>query len=486
MKRKPISVARRVAFEVLHRVALRDSHAGDLLHTRLVGRAETVKPEDAALAMELTLGVLRWQRRLDHFIDAHARGKKLDAPVRIALRLGAYQLLFLERIPAHAAVNDSVELVKQAGLRSAAGLVNAVLRKLATGGKHKASLPPMPHKASPAERLAIRASHPTWLVERWLARFGEEETTALLAANNGPAPVTLALDPGAPHGFSFACGDDTRMEPGQWIISAGRLRSGRGELPAQFDASLSLGFASYQDEASQMVAFLLDVQPGQQVLDVCSAPGGKALLLARLAGAQGLLIAADLHLHRLRALQQRLVNLGDLAEQSTRHGDAPAKVPARDLRKGSPRAAIHLMAHDATGPLPFAAQFARILVDVPCSGTGTLARNPEIRWRLAPDDLLDLQRRQRAILAHALDVLAPGGRLVYSTCSLEPEENEQVVAAVLREKPGCLLHDGRAALQPHLRPDADVNALFDAQGYFRTFPPRHATDGFFAAVIERM
>ncbi len=471
-----ISTARRVAFEVLLRVETAAAYAGDLLHAKLAAKpgAAHIASEDAALATELTLGALRWQRRLDHFLNVYTKGRKLDAPVRIALRLGAYQILFLDRIPAHAAVNESVELVKKAGKRSAAGMVNAVLRKLAASGARKDDLPPLPRRASLPEQLAIRGSHPTWLVERWLARFGEENTATLLAANNSPAPVCVLFGGHVEGGALSVLGAQT--EPGHWLRSALRVAGGRSAWMAMVEGQPLGGGFQLQDEASQMVAYLLDVRAGQRVLDVCSAPGGKTLTLARAAGPQGRVVAADLHFHRVRGMQQRFA-----VEKQV----APPMDGARSM--------VHLLAVDATQPLPFAAEFDRILVDVPCSGTGTLARNPEIRWRLTPDDLLALQARQRAILTNALQILAPGGRLVYSTCSLEPEENEQVVESVLTTRSDCRLVDGRMALQPHLLPDADVNRLFDspegagegAAGYFRTFPCAHHTDGFFAAIIEK-
>ena len=221
MRAPNITRSRRTAFEVLLRVETVSAFASDLLHSLLSNpTASPFKPEDAALATELTLGVLRWQRRLDHFIDTHTKGRKLDAPVRVALRLGAYQLLMLDRVPAHAAVNESVELVKKAGVRSAAGMVNAVLRKLAADRAKKKDLPPLPRNASAAERVAIRGSHPTWLVERWLARFGDEETAALLAANNAPAPVTVRLNVADVTGMGFDLPLAARVEPAEWLAGA--------------------------------------------------------------------------------------------------------------------------------------------------------------------------------------------------------------------------------------------------------------------------
>jgi len=214
-----------------------------------------------------------------------------------------------------------------------------------------------------------------------------------------------------------------------------------------------------QDEASQMVAHLLDVRGGDSVLDLCAAPGGKTAVLARAAGPLSLVVAADVHFHRLIALGTTLARLEITSVQR--------------------------VALDATTPLPFGRPFTKILVDAPCSGTGTLARNPEIRWRLQSPDLADLHRRQVALLKHALGQLSSGGRLVYSTCSLEPEENERVVDEALQDAPGFRRVSAISALQPHLREGADAARLFSPEGVFRTFPPEHGTDGFFAAAIER-
>jgi 16S rRNA (cytosine967-C5)-methyltransferase len=450
-----VSPARKLAFDVLRRVESEGAFAADLLHAQLERRPE-LKREDAALATELTLGVLRWQRLLDVLMESGAGRPvaQFDAEVRLALRLGLYQLRFLERIPVHAAVNESVELVRQARKASAVGLVNAVLRR---ASKQKTA-PPLsaPKAGDSADALGVRFSHPTWLVARWMEHFGEKRAMELLAANNRAPHATAVL-----HGTE-AGGEAARAlrqagivaEPAKWLRAAWRLSGGN---PAK-SAAFRRGWISLQDEASQMVALLLDVRAGQSVLDLCAAPGGKTVTLARGAGRDSLVVAADLHLHRLRALRGNLKRAGLSA---------------------------HLVALEATAPLPLARHFDRILVDAPCSGTGTLARNPEIRWRLRPDDLLDLQLRQKAILRNALHLLAPGGRLVYATCSLEAEENEDVVRAALAERPDIRLASGADALRPHLGDMARAGELFDAQGFFRTFPHVHGTDGFFAAVLER-
>lgn len=467
------SPARKIAFDVLLRVETEAAFAADLLHARLGGR---VKREDAALATELTLGVLRWQRLLDAFVARHLKQPtdKLDAAVRIALRLGAYQLRFLERVPAHAAVNESVKLVKRAGVRSAASLVNAVLRHLAAEAKQ----PPealLPGELPASERLALLHSHPTWLVERWLAAFGQERTLALLEANNRAAPLACAVHD-LVHTEEII--SELRLAgceaaAGRWLASALIVRGGS---PAHTKA-FRRGWISIQDEASQMVPLLAGTERGDAVLDLCAAPGGKTLPLARAAGEGALVVAADLHLHRLRAMREHLNRVGV--------------------------AGVALVALDASAPLPWTLRFRRILVDAPCSGTGTLARNPEIRWRLKPADLAGLQSRQVALLRNALEALDSGGRLIYSTCSLEPEENEQVVRQALAGQTEFRItgkEQLRAALVPHLQPGVAAELLCTDDcllaggagtdglhgGVFRTFPPEHGTDGFFAVGIERL
>ncbi|MCS7024063.1 MAG: hypothetical protein NZV14_04645 [Bryobacteraceae bacterium] len=364
-----ISPARAAAFDILLRVA-RGAWASELL------RNLDLDERDARLASELVYGVLRRQAQLDYRV-----GKpRLDLEVRLALRLGAYQILYLDRIPKHAAVSESVELVKRAKKKSAAGLVNAVLRRLEPGDHDW---------PDPATRYSL----PEWLWVRWVAQYGEQTAAQMAEASLRP-PEVFVRAPGAAPG----------LEP--------------TEVPGCYRAlSLPQPYRQ-QDIGSQWVVTLLEIKPGVRLLDLCAAPGNKTATALEL-GAE--VFACDLHLHRLR-----------------------------DFLAACPRVVL-----DATRPLPFRQKFDRILVDAPCSGTGTLARNPEIKWRLRPEDLMDLQRRQVAILRQAREALAPGGRLVYSTCSLEREENEEVVA----------LAGGLAET-------------------FQRLPGVHAGDGFFAAVIR--
>jgi 16S rRNA (cytosine967-C5)-methyltransferase len=457
-----ISQSRTIAFDVLRRVETQNAFADEVLRAEL---GPKIRTEDAGLATELTLGVLRWQRLLDFLIDRYLTkvAKILDVEVRIALRLGIYQLWFLARVPVHAAVYESVELVKRARKRSAAPLVNAVLRKAAKQASHLAqprselaSL--LPKELPLAEQMGILHSHPTWLVERWLLNFGEEQTRNLVEANNRvPAVSFFVLDSRRREDVL------TSLEKAGCVVDPGLLLRDawtvHGGNPAASEA-MHKGWAAMQDEASQAVAHLVAVEEGNTVLDLCAAPGGKTILLARAAGSQGRVMAVDLHAHRVRAMAKRF--------------------EAAEVRN------VELVTLDGAQPLPFERRFDRILVDAPCSGTGTLARHPEIRWQLRREDLIDLHERQVRLLRNGLANLAPRGRVIYSTCSLEPEENELVVKEVLGggQDEFCVVTP-QGTLPQILRDGVARETLIDSDGFFRTFPSVHGTDGFFAAAIER-
>jgi 16S rRNA (cytosine967-C5)-methyltransferase len=454
-----VSISRQIAFEVLRRVQAEGAYASDVLHAEL---KTSVKPADAALATELTMGVLRWRRQLDLLLERALKKpvERLDLPVVLALQMGAYQLRFLEKIPARAAVNESVELVKMARKTSAASLVNAVLRKMATQAESPAEklLPP---DIAPAERLGILYSHPTWMVKRWLAQLGESQTVALLEANNRTPRLSCALHDASRRdevmrGLEQA---GMRVEPGQLLKSAFAVSGGS---PARTEA-FRRGLISIQDEASQAIPLLLGVRAGERVLDLCAAPGGKTSAVMRAAGNEGLVVAADRHAHRLRAMQVQFKRLGLGGAQ--------------------------LVELDATQSLPFRGDFDRILLDAPCSGTGTLARHPEIRWRLRPEQLAQSRVQQSRMLTMSLAHLRRGGRCVYSTCSIEPEENEGVVTEILENIPSVRRvpsTETARTLEPSVSPGTDSSTLFTPEGYFRTLPPDHHTDGFFAAVLEKV
>jgi 16S rRNA (cytosine967-C5)-methyltransferase len=451
-----IGRAREIAFDVLLLVETGGAYSNDLLHSKLEG---AVSAANAALATELTLGTLRWQRLLDYLLESTLprRSQLLDAEVRIALRLGLYQLRFLGGIPARAAVNESVELVKRARKKSAASLVNAVLRRLAGNNEKKTAEIFLPYELPVAERLGILHSHPTWLIERWIAVFGMKRTAALLAANNRAAEIACVVLDAKKHTETVAdlkkAGLNVR--PGNLLRDALLLGGGAPGRSAAYEK----GDISLLDEGSQAVARLLGVEKGQSVLDLCAAPGGKTTLLARSAGPSGKVTACDLHASRLRAVAAQMKRI---------HAQ---NVVTRAL--------------DATGPLPFDGTFDRVLVDAPCSGTGTLARHPEIRWRLRAEDLSDLHARQVLLLRNGLDRLKNGGRLVYSTCSLEAEENETVVHEALNGRGEFHIVNAGSQLAEFAAEGARAERLVDSDGFFRTFPPETRTDGFFAVLIER-
>ncbi|HYM10095.1 MAG TPA: transcription antitermination factor NusB [Bryobacterales bacterium] len=417
-----VSAGRWAAFRILLRVEKKGGFAADLLHSPLTAGLEE---RDLGLAEELTLGVLRWQAELDRRIaeEAGRPAEKLDTEVRLALRLGAYQLQCLDRIPEHAAVSESVEIVKRARKNSAAGLVNAVLRKVAS--------------RAPPCRPTAESAVPKWMLERWRRYFGEAraDEIALATLQAPPAYVRLNAQCDPEETVRLLAAEGVETAPTE-LPFCRLVRSGR---PARTEC-FRQGRLRIQDLGSQRVTPLLSLEAGHRFLDLCAAPGGKTFQALEQrgrgepGGRQGLAVACDLSFERLLTMRRL------------------ATMP------------VALVALDATRPLPFATQFDRILVDAPCSGTGTLAHNPEIKWRLAPRDIEDLAARQRAILARALDALAPGGRLVYATCSLEPEENEGVVDAVLG--PGF----GKGQTYQWL-PGAPT--------------PAPAADGFFACVIAR-
>lgn len=441
-----VSPARAAAFEILLRVERDQSYASELLHS---SRLSNLSSSDHGLATELVMGVMRWRSLLDQRLASASsqRLDRLDPEVLAALRLGIYQLQFLSRVPARAAIFESVELVKGARKRSAASFVNAILRKVERNSGESAQ-EAIEHCAE-ARQLAECSAHPEWLVARWVERYGLAAVRQICVYNQSiPATVIYIHDDQSETELAEA---GLLFRPGLLVSSARRVDSGDVTKSRAYRE----GRISIQDEASQLVALLAG--HGEKMLDCCAAPGSKTALLAR-RNPHAAVFASELHPHRARLLHH-LVSLPN----------------------------VHVVAADAR-QLPFASAFDRILVDVPCSGTGTLARNPEIKWRLKPEDLADLQSRQIAILKSALGQLAAGGRLVYSTCSLESEENEAVVDAALETSAGFALVDCRAELEQLRRSKElcwdDVGSLL-AGRYLRTIPGQHPCEGFFAAIIER-
>lgn len=443
----PISRARESAYRILRRVDSGRAFAVDLLHSAQVS---DLREADRRLATEIVMGVLRWRGELD-FRLAQLSGKPMkyfDPEVRTILRMGIYQIRFLERVPKSAAVNESVELVKAAGKRSAAGLVNAVLRKCQPAARRARLLEANTEYVESALR-----SLPDWLRERWVRNFGNEALRSLALATVSVPPTTLRVaGQGATRDEILRELDreGVKTRPGSYSMQALVVESGN----VLASTAWREGRVVIQDEASQLVAALPAPKSGERVLDLCAAPGIKTGQLAEALG-RGSLVACDVSAKRLQSMTEL------------------SRLPI------SPGVRLDLVRLDAARRLPFARKFPRILLDAPCSGTGTLARNPEIKWRLQSGDLARLAALQTNMLRNALEILEPGGRLVYATCSLEPEENEHVVERVLEEAPGFRLRaPGELAAEfPALGP------LFDSRGYFRTRPDLHQMDGFFAAVI---
>jgi 16S rRNA (cytosine967-C5)-methyltransferase len=442
---------------MLLRVERESSYASELLHSRTYDRLSVA---DHSLATELVMGVLRWRSLLDREI-AKASSQplwKLDFEVLTALRLALYQLLWLDRIPPRAAIHESVELVKRARKHSAAPFVNAVLRKLATAtaSGHQSFQDAICHASG--DILAGSSAHPEWLVERWIRAYGIE-AARLICRHNQSVPVTSIRlrRPGAEAQLE---NEKIELAPGALLAQARRVRDGEITRTAAYrDNSFVI-----QDEASQLVAAL--VGEGGELLDCCAAPGGKTLAIAD-RNSKAKVAAVEVHSHRARLLR-RLLSVHDTG--------------------GTSAARISVVGADARS-LPFLKQFDRVLADVPCSGTGTLSRNPEIKWRLKREDVDELQALQLAILHSAMGHVTARGRLIYSTCSLEPEENEEVIERAMAENSSFRVIECRGELQKLQESGElvwpDIDSLIRGR-YLRTLPGVHPCDGFFAAILEKI
>jgi 16S rRNA (cytosine967-C5)-methyltransferase len=420
------------------------------------GRAGLADDRDRGLLGEITTGALRWQAELDAIL-AHASGRTIDAidpTVRAVLRVGAYQLLHLDRVPAHAAIDEAVESTRALGHPRAAGFVNAVLRTVQREPTARALPPrPAPTAGRPEQRayLSTTLSHPTWLVERWIARYGFEAAEAWCRFNNTAPSVTVraASASDAAEVLESLEAAHVGATSAAEVRDAITLPPGAlGRLPAPLRERIVV-----QDEASQLVAHVVGARPGMRCLDVCAAPGGKTDVIWRDMSEAGVLVASDRRPGRVRLLRATLRRAG---------------VPQR------------IVVLDATQALPFDAVFDRVLVDAPCSGLGTIRRDPDLKWRRKEADFAGFARTQHQMLRHAGETVRQGGLLVYATCSSEPEENEAVVTAFLES-------DGRFAVQPAATVGTHAGAatFVDGMGFFRTLPFRDGLDAFFAAVLVR-
>ena len=449
---RPASPARRAAFAVLLRLEPTRDRPRPSRPDALIARLEDVQGQppsdrDRALARELVFGVLRWRRSLDYALDTYSRRPvaKLDLPVRTALRLGLYQLRYLDRVPASAAVHESVSLAAASARPGAAGLVNAVLRAYLRADH------PWPRPGGDRD-LYLRAglSHPDWMVDRYLRQLGTEGARRRLEAGNRSPAVFLRVS-------RRLALDEVRkrlaeegVETERFPIAPRCLRVTSGN--PQDSSLFREGAIHIQDAGSQLVAWLLPADGARRCLDACAAPGGKATILAERIEPRPL-IAADLRRGRV-----------DLLDSTVRR-----------LAAGN----VLRLAADAARPPFAAATFDRILLDVPCSGLGTLARNPDIKWTASPARVRELAETAGRIARAAADLLASGGMLLYSACSLEPEETADTVRGLLAQRPGLR----QLPLADRL-PEA-LSPLVDDEGALRLAPEDHGTDGYFAALLQR-
>lgn len=441
--------ARRAAFE-----ALRAIGSGRVeLPVALVRTREHLPDErDRSLAADIVTGTVRWKRSVDHLIVHFASRplEKLDPDVLAILELSLYQILHLDRVPAAAVVDDAVDLTRAARKSSASGFVNAVLRATL---RHRHTLPfPIRPAADDREAavayLGITQSHPDWLARRWLDRHGLDHAERWVAFNNSTPHLTLRVNrlrASREEVQQVLDDEDITTEPTRYAPD-GLLVTGGNPLRHPHD-----GLFVVQDEASQLVAELVGARPGERVLDLCASPGGKSTAMAARMQDTGFIAACDVRPRRIALL--------------------------RNTIRSSGATHVHVVHLATSGPLPFEPIFDRVLVDAPCSGLGTVRRDPDIKWRRQESELAGLADRQVALLTRAADVLNPGGRMVYATCSSEPEENEQVVERFLAARPDFQAIDLR-------RHESRVpGELLDEHGMLRTLPFAHGLEAFFAAAL---
>ena len=453
-----IAVARLGAYRALRDV---NDQRADTAHALEQHRRSLVDPRDRALVTEIVLGTLRWQGKLDHVIALLGRRpvSRLDPEILDVLRMSAFQLLHLDRVRPFAVVDDAVDLARRASKHSAAGFVNALLRRLLREPAD-ALLPPMPQvgarRDSLLDYLSITMSHPRWLVERWLDRYGTTAAITWAQFNNTTPPLTLRVN-------RLRCGSDelaakllshavvtepARFAPDGLIVTKGN--------PLATPVA-SEGLFLVQDEASQLVALLPRLAGGEAVLDLCAAPGGKATAFAAAVGSDGMVVATDVRPRRLDLLRATVTLTG--------------------------ASGVRFARVDATRRLPFAPKFGWVVLDAPCSGLGTIRRDPEIRWTRTAEDLKRLSAVQRLMLRNAASAVREGGHLMYATCSSETEENDDVVAAFLLEHP---TFERIRLLEDDLTLPLGVRAVLDESGNLRTLPHRHGLDAFFGCVLRRL
>ena len=455
----PYDPVRLLAWKILQEIE-RSSSFADLILDQAFFQSPDLRPLDRAMVSEMVLGTLRWQGRLDIHLqqELKSKDKKIEPRLLHLLRLGAYQILFMDRVPESAAVNESVRLAKILFKNEKiTGFVNALLRSVIRN-KNRELFPPFAEH--PVEHITRALSHPAWLVERWVREFGPEVALRICAANNQKPPFTIRTNTLRISREELQTRLEEAGSPSQpAAFSPEGLFLKKSPTLAE-DRLFQGGMYFIQDESSQLIPHFLSPQPGERVLDVCAAPGGKTTHIAQLMKDRGEIIALELHGPKIKLIGENCRRLGITA--------------------------VRTLEADATHPLPFppGMTFDRVLVDAPCTGLGILHRNPEARWRRKPEDITRLSRVQGNILDNICSWLKPGGTLVYSTCTMNPEENDGVINLFLEKHPEFELENLR-----DLAP-APIHPLVDSKGFFRTYPEgvtaeTNRMDGFFAARLRK-
>jgi len=436
---------RGLAVKILNRVERTDAYLERLLDNEM--RNSELKGQDKALLYEIVHGVVRWMGRLDWILNGFYKGtfSKAIPNMKNGLRVALYQVMFLDRVPDYAAVNEVVEFVKRLQGQKPADLVNAVLRNII---RNKNSIRYPNPEEDLIGYLSSYYSHPSWMVKRYVKRFGPEETEKLLLINNEKPFLTLRVN-------------SLKVQPDEFktLLDSVKLRYNNGKYLPEFFKLKNLtnitswenftkGHFNIQDESAGLACRLLQVRDGMRVLDLCAAPGGKTAYIAALMHAQGEIVALDRFESRLKLLQKNMDRLGLTCVRS-----------------------------EAANALTYEGElFDRVLADVPCSGTGTLSKKPDIKWKKDLFDIRDLNNIQYKLLCKASELVKPGGVVVYSTCSIEPEENFDIVKKFLAENPGFELESAK---------DKFPDEILDENGCIQTLPHRHNMDGAFAAKLVK-
>ncbi len=448
-----IAPARLAAYETLQAVA--SGHA-DLPSALARARARLQDERDRALAGEIAVGTLRWQGAFDAIVQAFSgrRTARLDREILIVLRLSMFQLLHLDRVPAAAVVDDGVELARKAGKGSAAGFVNAMLRRVS---RERGRLPLPAAPDATADRTAVldylstTLSHPRWLVSRWLDRYGYQAAEEWASFDNDPAPLTLRVNTLRTTKATLRSAlEKAGVETKGVTYAAHALVVVHGNpllTPLAHE-----GLFVVQDEASQLVGEFVGARPGERVLDACASPGGKTTQMAAAMGDRGLIVAADVRGRRIDLLRRTVAESGATA--------------------------IRIVQADARGAPPFHQPFDAVLLDAPCSGLGTIRRDPDVRWRRTESDLPALAEAQLRMLTEASAIVGAGGRLIYATCSSEPEENDEIIDGFCRTHP-------EFTVEPLADASDRWKSVLDARGFLRTLPFVHGLEAFFAARLVR-